>query len=413
VQRRQFVKEVRAGASARSVARRLGVTLSHVQHWLNRAGSLRLHRVDWTDRAPGPQVAANRTPPPIEQAILRARQSLDASDLGECGARAIHAHLLAQEASRPTAIPCVRTIGRVLQRAGMLDAKIRTRRPPPARGWYLPRLARREAELDSFDAVEGLVIAGGTEVEVLNAMSLHGSLPGSWPGGILHTEEVLACLLAHWRRHGLPAYAQFDNATPFQGPHQYLDTLGRVVRLCLQLGVTPVFAPPRETGFQAAIESYNARWQAKVWQRFIHADLDALRVRSAAYIAACENKSAALIATAQGLRRPFPEDFAFQPKAPLCDTVIFLRRTDETGHLVVMGRLYEVDAHWQHRLVRVEVDFTKQTMNFHGLRRAAPTAQPLLKTRHFQPADKQTKGVRAHRDVATRGRRLDNKSRKP
>lgn len=413
MQRRQFVKEVRAGASARSVARRLGVTLSHVQHWLNRAGSLRLHRVDWTDRAPGPQVAENRTPPPIEKAILHARQSLDASDLGECGARAIHAHLLAEEASRLAAIPCVRTIGRVLKRAGLLDAKIRTRRPPPARGWYLPRLARREAELDSFDAVEGLVIAGGTAVEVLNAMSLHGSLPGSWPGGILHTEEVLACLLAHWRRHGLPAYAQFDNATPFQGPHQYLDTLGRVVRLCLQLGVTPVFAPPRETGFQAAIESYNARWQAKVWQRFTHADLDALRVRSAAYVAACENKSAALIATAQGLRRPFPEDFVFQPKAPLGDTVIFLRRTDETGRLVVMGRLYEVDAHWQHRLVRVEVDFTKETMNFHGLRRAAPSAQPLLKTRHFQPADKQTKGVRAHRDVATRGRRLDNKSRKP
>jgi len=60
-------------------------------------------------------------------------------------------------------------------------------------------------------------------------------------------------------------------------------------------------------------------------------------VRSAAYVAACENKSAALIATAQALRRPFPEDFVFQPKAPLCDTVIFLRRTDETGRLVVMG----------------------------------------------------------------------------
>ncbi len=139
----------------------------------------------------------------------------------------------------------------------------------------------------------------------------------------------------------------------------------------------------------------------------------ALRVRSAADLAACENKSAALIATAQGLRRPFPEDFAFKPKAPLCDTVIFLRRTDETGRLVVLGRRYEVDAHWQHRLVRVEVDFTEQTMNFHSLRRAAPTAQPLLKTRHFQRADKPTKGVRADRDAATRGRRLDNKSRKP
>lgn len=115
------------------------------------------------------------------------------------------------------------------------------------------------------------------------------------------------------------------------------------MRLCQQLGVTAVFAPPRETGFQAAIESYNARWQAKVWQRFTHPDLDALRRRSAAYVTACEKKNAALIARAKALRRPFPENFVFKPKAPLCDTVIFLRRTDETGRLVVMGRLYEID----------------------------------------------------------------------
>ena len=81
-------------------------------------------------------------------------------------------------------------------------------------------------------------------------------------------KKTVQTLVAHWREHGLPAYAQFDNDTIFQGAHQYRDTFGRVTRLCLQLGVTPVFAPPRETGFQAAIESYNGRWQAKVWRRF-------------------------------------------------------------------------------------------------------------------------------------------------
>jgi len=40
------------------------------------------------------------------------------------------------------------------------------------------------------------------------------------------------------------------------------------MRTCLRLDVTPVFAPPRESGFQAAIENFNGRWQAKVWARF-------------------------------------------------------------------------------------------------------------------------------------------------
>jgi hypothetical protein len=307
----------------------------------------------------------------------------------------------------------VRTIGRVLKRAGLLDAKVRTRRPPPPRGWYLPPLARRQAELDSFDAVEGLVIAGGTEVEVFNAISLHGSLPGSWPQGRLTTDKVLACLLEHWQRHGLPTYAQFDNAPIFQGPHQYADTLGRVVRLCLQLGVTPVFTPPRETGFQAAIESFNARWQAKVWQRFTHAHLRALRQHSAAYVHAAAQKCAARTATAQPWRRPFPQHFHFAPKAPLRDTVIFLKRSNESGQITVLGRRYDVRPDWQHRLVRVEVDFSKKIIACYALRRAAPAAQPLLKTQPYAPEDKLQTASRAQRDLATRGRRLDKSPRHP
>ena len=38
-----------------------------------------------------------------------------------------------------------------------------------------------EAELDSFDIVEGLVIKDGPQVEVLNGVSLHGGLVVSWP----------------------------------------------------------------------------------------------------------------------------------------------------------------------------------------------------------------------------------------
>ena len=44
--------------------------------------------------------------------------------------------------------------------------------------------------------------------------------------------------------------------------------VGRVVRLCLGLSLTSVFALPREPGLQAAIEAFNGRWQAKVWARF-------------------------------------------------------------------------------------------------------------------------------------------------
>ena len=197
LQRRDMVRLVRSGASARSVARRFGVSLSHLQHWQQRAHGLRLDRVDWSDQTPGPRKPSNRTGMLIEESILKARKELLGSDLGEWGAQAIHTHLCAQGARAPGPMPSARPIGRVLQRRGMLDSRRRTRRPPPPRGWYLPLLASGEAELDSFDIVEGLVIAGGTQVEVLNAMSLHGRLPGSWPQGAFTSPDVVACLLAH------------------------------------------------------------------------------------------------------------------------------------------------------------------------------------------------------------------------
>ena len=174
--------------------------------------------------------------------------------------------------------------------AGSAGRPPRTRRPPPPRGWYLPDVAGALAELDSFDIVEGLVIKDGPQVEVLNGVSLHGGLVVSWPVASPVTAAMtVQSLMEHWRQVGLPGYAQFDNDMIFHGTHRYPDALGRVIRLCLSLDVVPVFVPPRETGFQAMIESYNGWWQAKVWTRFQHANLEDLQGHSHKYVAALLN----------------------------------------------------------------------------------------------------------------------------
>ncbi len=97
---------------------------------------------------------------------------------------------------------------------------------------------------------------------------------------------TLQALVERWRRDGLPTYAQFVNDTIFQGAHQFADSVGRISRLCLALGAVPVFAPPREPGFQNAVEGFNALWQSKVWQRHSCPDVAALVAVSARYIAA-------------------------------------------------------------------------------------------------------------------------------
>jgi putative transposase len=371
-----MVEAVRGGRSQHEVAREFHVSPSTVHRWVHYAHGRRLDRVDWSDRSRAPH-STQRTTAAIEDLVLDVRRQLrNESDLGFYGAEAIR-DALASRGIKP--LPALRTINRILHRRGVLDGQRRVRRPPPPRGWYLPEVARRGGELDSFDIVEGLVIRAGPHVEVLNGVSLHGGLVASWPRGESVTAKfVVECLVEHWCQFGLPRSAQFDNDTIFQGTHAHPDAVGRVSRLCLSLGVVPVFVPPREPGFQAAIEEYNGSWQARVWARFEHADLDGLIDRSSRHVAALRRHRADRIESAPP-RRSFPKRWHLDLQAPLRGRIIYLRRTDASGRAEVLGRSFEVDVRWVHRLVRAEVDLKAGMIRFYRLRRREPGDQPLIR----------------------------------
>ncbi|MEX0775125.1 MAG: hypothetical protein WD042_05355, partial [Phycisphaeraceae bacterium] len=358
-------------------ARRFRVSVSTVAFWVERVHGMRLERADFDDGKPGS--AWNRASATLESRILALRAQLRNSVLGECGAPAIRASL---EACHAKLVPSVATINRVLARHGAQDHAHRVRRPPPPKGWYLPALAAGQAELDCFDLIEDLKIADGPLISVLTGTSLHGGLVDAWPLHPASAKAVLQCLVERWRSEGLPDYAQFDNDTLFQGAHQFADTVGRVSRVCLALGVVVVFAPPREPGFQNAIEGFNGLWQAKLWQRHRFRDLAQLRQLSARYIRAHRARSAARREQAPQ-RRPFPNSFKLDLNAPLKGTIIYLRRTDEAGRVHLLGKSFPASNRWLHRLVRCEVDFTADQIGFYALRRRHPQEQSLLRTTKY------------------------------
>ena len=241
--------------------------------------------------------------------------------------------------------------------------------------------------MDSFDIVEGLVIKGGPEVEVLNGVSLPGGLVASWPTAAPVTAALtVASLTEHWRAVGLPGYAQFDNDMIFQGTHRYPDALGRIIRLCLSLGVVPVFVPPRETGFQAMIESYNGWWQARVWSRFQHTDLEGLQGRSRRYVAALRQQRAARLEAAPE-RRAFPADWKLDLKKRPHGRLVYLRRSSGLSEVTLLGRTWPLGLVWPNRLVRCEVHLATDKIRFFTLRRKEPTSQPqILEVAYRLPA---------------------------
>lgn len=371
--------------SLRQAAHDHGFSKSAVQRWVGRARGQRLDRVDLEDGKPGR--AWNRLGPDLEERIAELRVELKASALGEYGARTIGA-ALQTETHYP---PSEAAINRTLSRLGLQDGVRRIRRPAPPKGWYLPGVMARRAEIDCFDFIEDLKIADGPLIDVLTAKSLHGAMADAWPMARMSARSSVSCLLERWQRDGLPAYAQFDNGTVFQGAHQFANTVGRITRLCLQLNVIPVFVPPLEHGMQNIIESFNALWQAKVWLRYRMRSLAELKARSERYITAHRARTQ-VVAEAAPRRRSMPSPFRFDLRAPIRGRMIFVRRTDEGGHTHMLGQRFAVSRTWTHRLVRCEVDFNHHCIRCFALRRSDPAAQPLLATLPYRRIDKPFQG---------------------
>ena len=194
---------MRSGQSLRGAATQLGFSVASAAYWVERARDKRIDRVDFANRSPGR--AWNRTGADVEQRILSLRDTLrEQSVLGEYGLDAIGSALQRDGG----AVPSRTTIYRVLERHGAFDSTHRQRRPAPPKGWYLPDVASRRAELDSFDFIEDLKIADGPLVSVLTATSLHGALADAWVMPQPTARATLDALVQRWRTDGLPTYAQ-------------------------------------------------------------------------------------------------------------------------------------------------------------------------------------------------------------
>ena len=380
-----MVSQVRDGISQRAVARSFRVSLSTVQRWVTRAGDLPLEEVDWVARPAGCRVSPRRTKAGVEQRVLVIRRQLRTkSDLGEYGPEAIHREL---QQRGEHVVPAVATLARILSRRGALDGRKRVRRTAPPPGWFLSDVADKRAEMDNFDAIEDLVIRGGTDVNVLTGISLHGGLCAAWPAAQITAKVTVDCLLEHWREVGLPRYAKFDNGTVFHGTHRWPDSLGRITRMCLSLKVTPVFAPPLCRGFQADIEAFNRRWQEAVWSRFTFRNRDEVVAQSNRFVAAHRRRYAVRIEDAPA-RRAFPKNWRLNLQQPLKGTVIYVRETNAKGQAVVLGHTFDISPVWTHRLVRADVDLTQGQIRFQALRRKDPHNHLLLATHDYDTPTK-------------------------
>ena len=188
-------------------------------------------------------------------------------------------------------------------------------------------------------------------------------------------------LIDHWKKFGLPKYVQFDNDTVFQG-NRKPNGLGTVIKVCLALGVTPVFATPYEQGFQNKIERFNGEIQRTFWKRKRFKNLKQVTTELEKYVFEHRLTHQENIVTAP-IRKKFPTQWNEKKVPQIQGKIIYLRRTDDEGYVNILENKLFVHKHWLNRLVRAEIDIDNNNIRFYQLRRKEPEKQIMLKKLKF------------------------------
>ena len=79
--------------------------------------------------------------------------------------------------------------------------------------------------------------------------------------------NVIEFLLDFWTKNAIPNYLQMDNGASFIGDLIHSRHFSRVVRLCLHLGVEPVFITPSKPWMNCTIDDFNGDFGEKLWER--------------------------------------------------------------------------------------------------------------------------------------------------
>jgi putative transposase len=257
--RRSAVKRYRAGIPAAEVARQLHHSRSWVYKWVHYR-----NQHPWT-RFRSASRASLRHPNQLstksERRIVRLRQLL----MRHCQPRlrfaSVGARTIQKEWCRryPEPAPSLSTIERVLKRHHLT-----IQAPTPSRRAYRPHpLATYPNAVHATDIITRW-ITGGEVVQTFNTVDIYSN--DAYSTSHANKTAAAACdhLLQTWQQLGVPDVAQFDNESAFSGGNHPWG-LGKVVRLCLYMGIEVLFIPLGEADYNSPVETFNHLWAQRFW----------------------------------------------------------------------------------------------------------------------------------------------------
>ena len=242
----------------------LGCSRSWFYKWLKR---YRKKDGTWFQSEPRALKTVHRSlDPQMEQLIIDTRKQLMASRFSQYGPQAIY-YTLAQQGIPP---PPVWSIARVLNRHQLIRKS--------NKGVYISKGKKYPYEYalcHQMDYVGPRYLSCKSRYYFLTLIDSDTH----WAQTSVSENQtaISACqsMIRLWKIVGIPDFLQMDNDLAFWGSLRHPGAVGKLIRLCLSLGITPVFIPLSEPWRNGIIERFNSTMQGHLLKTE-YANLDEL-----------------------------------------------------------------------------------------------------------------------------------------
>lgn len=315
----------------------------------------------------------NRTPPYIERAVVSVRRRLAAratpqTRYTQVGAAQIRGEL---EALGYTPLPCLRTIERIVCRAGLSCPPLRLA-PRVSRTEYPGPQAQDANQVHQVDGVGPRYLKGdSTRYYFLVCKDAFDQSVYIEFVDNRKMDTVLVFLVAAWQRLGLPEKVQFDNGREFCGFGNSAQYLSRVIRLCLRLGVEPVFIPEGNPQHNGSVENFNGWFQPLLLHKPFSRPGDVRRelrrlvqtVNEVHIQPRLGHQTAAQYRRGKQLRK-LPADFSVEgEKLPIAaGKVTFIRLVSAKGHIRILEQPFKVGKRLKFQYVKATLSTRRKSL---------------------------------------------------
>lgn len=217
--------------------------------WLKRSKTC---EANWAEeRSRKPHNSPKKTDKTMEQTVIDTRHKLEKELYAQIGALNITWHLSEEQNEKA---PSMATINRIIQRNNL--SRKRPRYQP--KGINFPAIIPHCSNfLHQFDVIGPRYLKSDGRFYSGNIVDAYDRRCCINPRRRHTRIDITDALIRSWQMLGIPDYLQMDNMLPTQGSHRHPHSFGLVIRLCLKLGIQPVFIPIKEPWRNGIVERFN------------------------------------------------------------------------------------------------------------------------------------------------------------